>query len=195
MEMNSSVAPATPGESLVLPDGTPATRLISWPELQCRTGQLAKEIDRDYSGRPLVILGVLKGAAPFTVDLFMRLDHPVVELDWVEATSYGGARTSSGVVRIIKHPSGDLRGKDVIVVDDVLDSGRTLRWISGYVLGLGANTVEIASLLLKPGRPMTGPPIKYVGFGIADRFVVGYGMDIDQWGRNLRGVYEVEDSE
>jgi hypoxanthine phosphoribosyltransferase len=167
--------------------------IVEAEELQQRVGELAAEISRDYAGRELLLLGVLKGAVFFLADLVRQLDLPC-ELDFMAVSSYGSLTDSSGVVRILKDLDAPIEGKDVLIVEDIVDSGLTLNYLLRNLWGRDPRSLEVCALLVKPGRRKIDLPIRYVGFEIPNRYVVGYGLDLDQRYRNLSYVAAVEDA-
>lgn len=158
--------------------------LISQQEIADKLAEMAKQIDRDYRGRDILLVGVLKGATMVMADL-SRLIHTPLEIDWMAVSSYGASTKSSGVVRILKDLDSDLGGRDVLIVEDVIDSGLTLDWLTRNLSSRGAASVEIAALLRKPEAAKVEVDVKYVGFDIPDEFVVGYGLDYAEKYRNL----------
>ena len=159
-----------------------AAVLIDADRIQARLRELAAEIDRDYAGRELLLVGVLKGAVMVMADLARAL-HTSVEMDWMAVSSYGSGTRSSGVVRIIKDLDADLTDRHVLVVEDIVDSGLTLSWLLRNLSSRGPASLEVCTLLRKPdaqkGHHGKGgqAPVKYVGFDIPPEFVVGYGLD------------------
>jgi hypoxanthine phosphoribosyltransferase len=158
--------------------------LISPEELQARLGELAAEIDRDYAGREVLLVGVLKGAFQVISDLSRRL-HVRSTVDFMACSSYGSATTSSGVVRIMKDLDVDIAGRHVLIVEDIVDSGLTLDYLVKNLRSRKPASIEIFSLLTKPSRREVDLPIRYVGFEVPDVFVVGYGLDYDEHYRGL----------
>jgi len=158
--------------------------LVSSEELHERIGVLAAEIDRDYEGRDLVLVGVLKGAVMFMADLMRQLSSPV-EVDFMAVSSYGSATESSGVVRILKDLDTSIEGRDVLIVEDIIDSGLTLHYLLRNLRARDPRSLEVCALLTKPDRRRVEDPIRYVGFEIPDRFAIGYGLDYAQRYRNL----------
>jgi hypoxanthine phosphoribosyltransferase len=158
-------------------------------ELQERIAGLGKEITADYAGRPPLLVGVLKGAFMFMSDLSRAIDLPV-EFDFMAVSSYGSATRSSGVVRIIKDLDLDLTNRHVLIVEDIVDSGLTLAYLRRNLAARGPASLEICALLLKEGLQKAELDIKYVGFRIPPRFVVGYGLDVNERWRNLPDVVE-----
>jgi hypoxanthine phosphoribosyltransferase len=158
--------------------------LLTAAQIQSRLAELAEQIDADYAGQDLVLLGVLKGAMMVMADLSRLLQHDRVEIDWVTVSSYGDATTSSGEIRMLKAPDLDLTGRNVLVVDDITDSGLTLSWLLTHLRSRAAS-VEVMSLLRKPEMAKIPVPLRYLGFDIPPDFVAGYGMDYAQRYRNL----------
>ena len=136
------------------------------------------------AGRDLLLVGVLKGAVMVMADLARRL-HTPVEMDWMAVSSYGAGTSSSGVVRILKDLDADLTGRDVLIVEDIIDSGLTLSWLLSNLRTRGPASVEIATMLRKPEAAKVDVPVRYVGFDIPTEFVVGYGLDYADKYRNL----------
>ena len=158
--------------------------LISEQQIADKLQEMATQIDRDYRGREILLVGVLKGATMVMADL-ARLIHTPLEIDWMAVSSYGASTKSSGVVRILKDLDSDLGGRDVLIVEDVIDSGLTLDWLTRNLSSRGASSVEIAALLRKPEAAKVKVDVKYVGFDIPNDFVVGYGLDYAEKYRNL----------
>ncbi|MGH2579106.1 MAG: hypoxanthine phosphoribosyltransferase [Actinomycetota bacterium] len=163
--------------------------VVSEDELQSRVAELGKEITSDYQGRPPLLVGVLKGAFMFMSDLARAVDLPL-ELDFMAVSSYGSATKTSGVVRIIKDLDADLSGRDVLIVEDIVDSGLTLAYLRKNLAARAPATLEVCSLLVKEGLQKVDPDLRYVGFRIPPAFVVGYGLDVDERYRNLPYVCE-----
>jgi hypoxanthine phosphoribosyltransferase len=159
--------------------------LLTEQQIRERLAELAAQIDADYAGRDLVLLGVLKGAMMIMADLARLIGHDRLEVDWITVSSYGDDTSSSGVVRLLKEPDLDLTGRNVLVVDDITDSGLTLSWLLDHLRGREVASVEVVSLLRKPELVKHPVPVKYLGFDIPDAFVAGYGMDYAQRYRNL----------
>lgn len=158
--------------------------LISEQQIADKLQEMATQIDRDYRGREILLVGVLKGATMVMADM-ARLIHTPLEIDWMAVSSYGASTKSSGVVRILKDLDSDLGGRDVLIVEDVIDSGLTLDWLTRNLSSRGAASVEIAALLRKPEAAKVAVDVKYVGFDIPNDFVVGYGLDYAEKYRNL----------
>lgn len=161
--------------------------LISAEEVQGRVRELGAELNRDYAGRDLMIVCVLKGAVLFVADLMRELTVPC-EVDFMAVSSYGSATDSSGVVRILKDLESPIEGRDVLVVEDIVDSGLTLHYLFKNLKARNPASLEVCALLTKPERRRIDLPIRYVGFEIPNRFAVGYGLDHAQRYRNLRYV-------
>lgn len=161
--------------------------VISESDLERRLDELAAEVADAYAGSDVVFVGVLKGAVMLMADLARRIPYSV-EMDWMAVSSYGSGSQSSGVVRILKDLDADVAGRDVLVVEDVLDTGLTLSWLTRNLASRGANSVEVLTLLRKPEALRREVDVRFVGFDIANQFVVGYGLDYRQRYRNLRCV-------
>ena len=161
--------------------------LISADAIKDKIAELAAVIDKDYEGRELLLVGVLKGACMVMADLARALTSPV-QLDFMAVSSYGSGTASSGVVRILKDLERDITGRDVLIVEDIVDSGLTLSWIMANLSSRGPASVEVCTLLRKPEVLKVDVPLKYVGFDIPNEFVVGYGLDYAERYRNLRVI-------
>jgi hypoxanthine phosphoribosyltransferase len=161
------------GEILVQPD-----------ELAHRVRELAGEISADYAGRDLLLIGVLKGAVFFLSDLMRHLEVEC-ELDFMAVSSYGSSTDSSGIVRILKDLDAPIEGRDVLIVEDIVDSGLTLSYLFRMLRARNPKTLEVCALLTKPERREVDLPIRYVGFEIPNRFAIGYGLDHAERFRNL----------
>lgn len=161
--------------------------LLTEEDIQDRLAQLAKDIERDYEGKDLLLVGVLKGAVMVMADLSRHLGRHV-EQDWMAVSSYGSGTRSSGVVRIIKDLDADVTGRHVLVVEDIVDTGLTLSWLVSNLRSRGPASVEICAMLRKSEAAKTPVGVRYVGFDIPNAFVVGYGLDFDEKYRNLRVV-------
>jgi hypoxanthine phosphoribosyltransferase len=168
------------GEILVQPD-----------ELAHRVRELAEEISRDYAGRELLLIGVLKGAVFFLSDLMRHLDVNC-EVDFMAVSSYGSSTDSSGIVRILKDLDAPIENRDVLIVEDIVDSGLTLSYLFRMLRARNPGTLEVCALLTKPDRREVDLPIKYVGFEIPNRFAIGYGLDFAERFRNLPYVAVLE---
>ena len=165
--------------------------LVAEDELQRRVAELGAEISRDYEGRDLVMIGVLKGAVLFLADLMRQLQVPC-EIDFMAVSSYGSATDSSGVVRILKDLDASIEGRDVLLIEDIVDSGLTLHYLLKNLRARDPRSLEVCALLTKPERRRIDLPIRYVGFEIANRFAIGYGLDHAQRYRNLGFVAALE---
>ena len=161
--------------------------LLTEEQITTRLNELAAQIDSDYHGKDLLLVGVLKGAVMVMADLARSL-HRSVDMDWMAVSSYGSGTTSSGVVRILKDLDTDLSGRNVIVVEDILDSGLTLSWLLKNLTSRNPESVEVFTLLRKPDAMKVNVAPRYIGFDIPNEFVVGYGLDYAQRYRNLRCV-------
>ncbi|HOC98871.1 MAG TPA: hypoxanthine phosphoribosyltransferase [Myxococcota bacterium] len=167
--------------------------LISAKDLKRRIGELGAEITRDYAGREPVIVCVLKGALFFMADLCREIDLPIT-IDTLGMSSYGDQTSSSGVVRITQDLSKPIVDRDVIIVEDIIDTGLTLAFLLDNLRARKPRSIEICSLLHKPARTRIPVQAKYIGFTIEDRFVVGYGLDWEQKMRNVPFVGVVRDA-
>ncbi|GAA1440682.1 hypoxanthine phosphoribosyltransferase [Leifsonia poae] len=161
--------------------------LITEEQIRSRLAELCREIERDYAGKDVLLIGVLKGAVMVMADLARELKLPIT-MDWMAVSSYGSGTASSGVVRILKDLDTDLSGKTVLIVEDIIDSGLTLSWLLANLRSRGPESIEICTLLRKPEAARVDIDVKYVGFEIPNQFVVGYGLDYAEKYRNLRGV-------
>ena len=162
--------------------------LLSEAEIAAKTAELGRRISEDYAGRNLTLVSVLKGSLPFMADLMRQIPLPL-RIDLMEVSSYGGAATeSSGLVRIMKDLSASIVDEDVLLVEDIIDTGLTLNYLVRYLRGKSPASLKICTLLDKPARRLVDIPVDYVGFEIPDQFVVGYGLDYGERYRNLRFV-------
>lgn len=162
--------------------------LISKQDLSTKLKEIGEKISKDYEGKNLLLIGVLKGSFIFLADLMRNIDIPV-EVDFMAVSSYGSSTKSSGVVKILKDLDATIEGKDVLVVEDIIDTGLTLSYLMSNLKTRGAKTVEVCTLLDKPERRKVDVPLKYKGFDIPDEFIVGYGLDYAQKYRNLDQIY------
>jgi len=158
--------------------------LIGEEELQARIRELGREISADYAGRELLLVGVLKGAVFFMADLMRSITVPC-EIDFMAISSYGASTDSSGVVRILKDLDINIEGRHVLVVEDIIDSGLTLSYLVRNLESREPATLEVCALLTKPARREIDVDVRYVGFEIPNRFVIGYGLDFAERYRNL----------
>jgi hypoxanthine phosphoribosyltransferase len=168
--------------------------LVTADQLQTRVRDLAAEISGDYEGRDLVLIGILKGAVLFLGDLMRYLEVPC-EIDFMAVSSYGSETDSSGVVRILKDLDSSIDGRDVLIVEDIIDSGLTLQYLLRNLRARNPASLEVCALLTKPERRRVDLPIRYIGFEIPNRFVIGYGLDYAQRYRNLDYVAVLEDTD
>ena len=158
--------------------------MISEEEVNRRIRELGEQISRDYAGRPIHLICVLRGGSFFMCELAKRITVPV-SLDFMSVSSYGGDTKSSGVVKIVKDLDDSIRDKEVLVVEDIIDSGRTLSYLMAMLQDRGPKSLHLCTLLDKPDRRVVDVDVDYTGFRIPDEFVVGYGLDYDQKYRNL----------
>ena len=158
--------------------------IITADQIRSKTAELARAIDVDYADREPLLVGVLKGASMFMSDLARALDRPST-MEFMAVSSYGSGTTSSGVVRILKDLDRDITGQHILVVEDIIDSGLTLSWLMKNLQSRGPASVEIVAMLRKPDAAKVQVPVRYVGFDIANEFVVGYGLDYAERYRNL----------
>jgi hypoxanthine phosphoribosyltransferase len=165
--------------------------LVSEEDLQARITEIAARVSADYEGREPLVVGVLKGAVFFIADLVRRLTVPC-ELDFMAVSSYGSSTHSSGVVRILKDLDIPIAGRHVLVVEDIIDSGLTLSYLLKNLASRGPATLEVCSLLTKPGHRRLKIPTRYVGFDLPDVFVIGYGLDHAERYRELPYIAELE---
>jgi len=164
--------------------GTVGEQLVSQEDLERRVRELGVEISRDYEGKELFLVGVLKGAVFFLSDLMRALEVPC-EVDFMAVASYGSSTDSSGVVRILKDLDATIEGKDVLIVEDIIDSGLTLSYLLRTLKARDPRSLEVCALLTKPERREVDLPIRYTGFEIPNKFVIGYGLDHAERYRNL----------
>jgi hypoxanthine phosphoribosyltransferase len=168
--------------------GTDVERVIvTEEELQSKVAELAARVDADYKDRDLLLVGVLKGAIMAMADLTRAMQRHI-DMDWMAVSSYGSGTKSSGVVRILKDLDRDITGRNILIVEDIVDSGLTLSWLRANLMSRGAATVEILAILRKPEAAKVEVECKYVGFDIPTDFVVGYGLDFNEKYRNLSFV-------
>jgi hypoxanthine phosphoribosyltransferase len=158
--------------------------IVGEEEIRARIAELAREIDADYAERDVLLVGVLKGAVMFMADFARAMRRPV-ELEFMAISSYGSSTSSSGVVRILKDLDRDITGKDVLVVEDIIDSGLTLSWLLRNLASRNPASVEVVALFRKPDAIRVAVDVKYVGFDIANEFVVGYGLDYAERYRDM----------
>ncbi len=161
--------------------------LVTEEQIANRIEELAREIENKYEGKDLLLVGVLKGAVMFMADLSRAIQLPVT-MDWMAVSSYGSGTQSSGVVRILKDLDVDVLGKNVLIVEDIIDSGLTLSWLISNLTARGAASVEVVALLRKPDAAKVDVEVAWVGFDIPNEFVVGYGLDYAEHYRTLKDV-------
>jgi hypoxanthine phosphoribosyltransferase len=161
--------------------------LVTKEQIREKISEIAAQIDEYYQGKNLLLVGVLKGAVPFMADLARAMEIPTTQ-DWMAVSSYGSGTMSSGVVRILKDLDTDVKDRDVLIVEDIIDSGLTLSWLTANLKARGAASVEIVTLLRKPDAAKVEIAVRWVGFDIPNEFVVGYGLDYDERYRSLDGV-------
>ena len=158
--------------------------VVTEAQLQARLKELAAQVEKDYEGKDLLLVGVLKGAVMAVAD-FSRALQRHIDMDWMAVSSYGSGTKSSGVVRILKDLDRDITGRHVLIIEDIVDSGLTLSWLKANLESRGVGSVEILSILRKPEAAKVEVDVKYVGFDIPKDFVIGYGLDFDEKYRNL----------
>jgi len=166
--------------------------LISRDEIAKAVNRLAREIQRDYQNKQPLLIGVLKGSFVFMADLIRHLDLPL-ELDFIRLASYGAARESSGKVRVVQDIKTPIKGRDVLVVEDIVDTGITISFLLDYLKKKQPTSLKLCTLTDKPSRRRAPIPIDYRGFTVPNKFIVGYGLDCDQKFRNLPDIYTLED--
>ena len=158
--------------------------LISEEQLQAKVKELGAQITKDYAGEEIMLVGILKGSVPFMADLMRAIDLPLT-IDFMQVSSYGGETKSSGVVKILKDLDADITGKNILIVEDIIDSGFTLSYLKQYLSNRGCKSMKICTILDKPSRRKVDLIPDYCGFKVDDLFIVGYGLDLDQKYRNL----------
>jgi hypoxanthine phosphoribosyltransferase len=161
--------------------------LYTEDQIHSRLAELAAQIEKDYEGKEILLVGVLRGAVMVMADLARHFGRHV-EMDWMAVSSYGSGTKSSGVVRILKDLDTDINGRHVLVVEDIIDTGLTLSWLVSNLSSRGPASVEICTLLRKPEAQRMSVDVRYVGFDIPNEFVVGYGLDYSERYRNLRSI-------
>ena len=177
-------APDPASQELAAVDPAIGEVLVTNEDLMRRIAALGAEISRDYEGRDLVMVGVLKGAVLFIADLMRHITVPC-EIDFMAVSSYGSETDSSGVVRILKDLDASIEGRDILIVEDIIDSGLTLHYLLRNLRARNPGSLEVCALLTKPERRRVDLPTRYVGFEIPNRFAIGYGLDHGQKYRNL----------
>jgi hypoxanthine phosphoribosyltransferase len=166
------------------------TKYLSAAEIQSTVDQLAEQIRKDYHGKTVLLVGVLKGASVFMADL-MRALKMDVEIDFVRLSSYGKEKTSSGTVTLLKDISRDIRGKHVLIVEEIIDSGRSLKFLKDRLIHSDPASLEIVTLLDKAEKRVVDVQVKYVGRKVDDQFLIGYGLDLEENERNLADIYHM----
>ena len=161
--------------------------LLSHDAIRARIQEMGREIMRDYDGREPHMVGVLKGACAFITDLSQSIEMPLT-LDYIAVSSYGAATKSSGEVKLVKDLDQSLEGRDLLVVEDIVDTGLTLNYLVNLLKARGPRTLKVAALLSKPSRRLVEVNVDYIGFSIEDHFVVGYGLDYNERYRNLKDI-------
>ncbi len=165
-------------------NGTIGTVLITEEQIREKAKEIGAQITQDYAGKEIILIGILRGAVPWMAEIMKRIDLDMV-IDFMAVSSYGAATKSSGVVKINKDLDVNIDGRDIIIVEDIVDSGVTLSYLEGYLQSRGAASIKLCSLLDKPEGRRVDIKADYVGFTVDDRFIVGYGLDYDQRYRNL----------
>lgn len=158
--------------------------LFTRDDIAKRVAELGAEITRDYEGKDLIVVGILKGAGVFMCDLIREINSPI-KIDFMSVSSYGNSTESSGIVRITSDLHQDIQGCSVLIVEDIIDTGYTLHYLREYLRNRGAEDVKICTLLDKPSRRQVEVPVDYIGFEVEDRFIIGYGIDYAEKYRNL----------
>lgn len=165
--------------------------VVGEEQIRQRVRELGRQITTDYDNRSLVLLGVLNGAFIFTADLCRAIDLDL-EIDFIRVASYGASTESSGTIRLLKEPGIDLEGKDVLLVEDIVDTGTTMAWLRDHFRGSRARSVRICSLIDKKERRTVDVDVDYIGFALDQGFLVGYGLDCAERYRNLPAIYSLE---
>ncbi len=164
------------------------TKYLSSHEIEATVVDIAEKINRDYKGKEVLLIAVLKGAVVFAADLIRHLKVDA-QIEFVRLSSYGKGRESSGTVTIIKDIESDVRGKNVLIVEEIIDSGRTLKFLFDRLQASNPESVEIVTLLDKVNKRVVEVPVKYVGRETSDQFLIGYGLDLEEKCRNLKDIY------
>jgi hypoxanthine phosphoribosyltransferase len=173
-------------------NGEKYVELISEEKINQRVKELAKQLSEDYKGKSPILMGVLNGAFIFLADLIREMTIDC-EVDFVKISSYGGGRVSLGFIKSKKGFDSDVDGRHVVVVEDIADSGRSIKFLEKMFAGTKPASLKFVSLLLKEDNAVVDFELDYVGFNIPTKFVVGYGLDFDQKERNLRSIYVIEE--
>ena len=159
--------------------------LVTHEEILKRAEELGKQITKDYRDEEVILVGILRGCVPWIGDLMKNIDLPELKIDFMACSRYGSSKKTSGAVKILKDMNEDVSDKNIIIVEDIIDSGTTLNYLKGYLKNRGAKDVKVCSLLDKPEGRKIDIQGDYVGFTVGNRFIVGYGLDFDQKFRNL----------
>lgn len=167
------------------------TILFTEEQIRARAAEIGRQISEDYEGESVYLIGTLRGAVVWMADIMKNISCDT-EIDFVVASSYGSGTTSSGVVKVKKDLDGDIYGKNVIIIEDIIDTGTTLKFLKGYLADRNPKSIKICTLLDKPSRRVVDIEADYVGFSIENLFVIGYGLDYDQKYRNLPYVSYLE---
>jgi hypoxanthine phosphoribosyltransferase len=175
---------------MILDGNAHFTPYLTEEEIQLTVNELAEKIRRDYGGKTILLVGVLKGAYVFMADL-MRALKMDVEIDFVRLSSYRNEKTSTGTVTLIKDISRDIQGKHVLIVEEIIDSGRSLRFLYDRLIQSSPASLEIVTLLDKTSKRVVDVPVKYIGRKVADEFLIGYGLDLEEKQRNLPGIFHL----
>ncbi|EES91915.1 hypoxanthine phosphoribosyltransferase [Clostridium botulinum] len=158
--------------------------LFSEEELREKVKKMGREISEDYKGKDVILVGILKGSVPFMADLMKYIEIPC-KIDFMDVSSYGNSTESSGVVRILKDLEFEVEGRDILIIEDIVDTGTTLEYLRTYLKSKNPNSVSVACLLNKPDRRKVEVDVKYLGYEVPDEFLVGYGLDYAEKYRNL----------
>lgn len=165
--------------------------LITEEQIKARVKELGKQISNDYRGKDLLLIGILKGSIPFLCSLMWEIDNEKLAMDFMDVSSYGSETESSGDVKILKDIDSSIKGKNVLIVEDIVDTGRTMQKLLGMLETREPASLKICTLLDKPSRRVCDVKVDYIGFEIENRFVAGFGLDDDQYMRQLKYVGEV----
>ncbi len=171
---------------------TIGTVMITQQQINDRAAEIGRQIEEDFKGEPIILVGILRGAVLWMADI-MKNTNLDMTIDFMAVSSYGSAKKSSGIVKINKDLDTDIEGKNVIIVEDIVDSGYTLNYLKGYFESRAAKSVKICTLLDKPEGRKVDIDVDYIGFTVDDRFIIGYGLDYDQKYRNLPYISFLED--
>ena len=175
-------------------NGTMGSVMITQQQIEERGAEIARRIEKDFEGQPILLVGILKGAVMWMVDMMKNIQLEMT-IDFMAVSSYGSSTRSSGVVKIVKDLDTGIEGRNVIIVEDIVDSGRTLSYLKCYLFNKGAKAVKICTLLDKPEGRTVDIDADYIGFTVDDRFIVGYGLDYAQKYRNLPYITYLAESD